>query len=348
MRGRHEQRHSISEWFARFRSGPYLPATVLVFIIAAAAALFAGSYTYTMAKPTPRDLPIGVVDPLTDPPVRTFLADMDHALNDALTMRHYATAAQARDALEAQEIFTIVDKDSAGIEVSTASASGASVAELLAQTAQEIPATTAGPVRVQDLIPLQSGDPRGLGLFYITLAAGVVGMMGGVQLTVHAAALKPLERIAFTAAYAIVGGLAVIAVVDWGLHVIRLRFPESLIILSLTMFCAGMVFTMFNTLFGRWAMIPTWLLIVVLGNPSSGGAVSWPLLPTVLGVLGRWLPPGASMNAQHTAVYFRGHQHREPFLVLAGWIVLSCTVFLWVQHRRSVAAAAAEAAVSPS
>jgi hypothetical protein len=90
---------------------------------------------------------------------------------------------------------------------------------------------------------------------------------------------------------------------------------------------------MFNTLVGRWAMLPTWGLMVLLGNPSSGGAVSWPLLPSVLGVIGQWLPPGASINAQHTAVYFPGHQHAFPFLVLAGWALLSSAVFWIWRHR---------------
>ena len=48
--------------------------------------------------------------------------------------------------------------------------------------------------------------------------------------------------------------------------------------------------------------------MVLLGNPSSGGAVSWPLLPSALGQIGRWLPPGRLVNAQHTAVYYQGHQ----------------------------------------
>jgi hypothetical protein len=61
--------------------------------------------------------------------------------------------------------------------------------------------------------------------------------------------------------------------------------------------------------------------------------VSWPLLPSALGAIGRWLPPGASVNAQHTAVYFPGHQHVLPFLVLAGWSLLSCGVFLNWSHR---------------
>jgi hypothetical protein len=53
----------------------------------------------------------------------------------------------------------------------------------------------------------------------------------------------------------------------------------------------------------------------------------------VLGAIGRWLPPGAAVNAQHTAVYFPGHLHLQPYLTLAAWAVVSCTVF-WVWRHR--------------
>jgi hypothetical protein len=33
-------------------------------------------------------------------------------------------------------------------------------------------------------------------------------------------------------------------------------------------------------LFGRWAIIPAWPLFGAVGNPSAGGAVSAPLLPS--------------------------------------------------------------------
>ena len=191
-------------------------------------------------------------------------------------------------------------------------------------------------VTVTDIKPLQKGDPRGLAIFYISLAAVIIGFVGAIQLSVHARALNPLERIAFTAAYALLGGLRDRGgggLAGWARSICRSSSPG--LILALTMFTSGMVFTMFNTLFGRWAMIPTWGLMVLLGNPSSGGAVSWPLLPSVLGRIGRWLPPGASVNAQHTAVYFGGHQHVFPFLVLAAWALVSSAVFWIWRHRAS-------------
>lgn len=158
-------------------------------------------------------------------------------------------------------------------------ASGASVAQVLAETAPKVGEKVGVPVTVKDIKPLQEGDPRGLAIFYISLAAVIIGFVGAIQLSVHARGLNPAERIAFTILYALLGGFVIAAVVDWWLGAVDLPFVESWLILALTMFASGMVFTMFNTMFGRWAMLPTWGLMVLLGNPSSGGAVSWPLLP---------------------------------------------------------------------
>jgi hypothetical protein len=72
-------------------------------------------------------------------------------------------------------------------------------------------------------------------------------------------------------------------------------------------------------LVGRWAIIPTWGVFILLGNTSSGGAVAAPLLPAFFALAGRVLPTGATVAALHQAAYFRGHQHLEPYLVLALW-----------------------------
>lgn len=331
--GEHRRPQTGAEKWEAFKNSPYLPAIVLLFILAAAAGMFAGSYTYAMANPTPHRIPAALVK---EPPAlrdRVFVTAMEKALNTSLELHTYDTAAQAREALDEQKVFAILSDDGRGVRLDIASASGASVAQLLAETGAKVGQAAKVPVTVRDIKPLQEGDPRGLALFYISLAAVIIGFVGAIQLSVHARALVPLERIAFTVAYSLLGAFAIAAVVDWLLGALDLPFVHSWLILAFTMFTSGMVFTMFNTLIGRWAMLPTWGVMVLLGNPSSGGAVSWPLLPSVLGHIGRWLPPGASVNAQHTAVYYQGHQFLFPYLVMAGWAVVSCTVF-WVWRHR--------------
>ncbi|MFE3517899.1 ABC transporter permease [Streptomyces sp. NPDC059166] len=331
--GAHGRPPTRRESWEAFKKSPYLPAVVLVLIVSAAAGLFAGSYTYAMADPTPHRIPAAVVEGPRTSQAAPFVKGMEGALGASLELHRYPDGAAAREALEEQRVFVILRSAGEGVAMQVAGASGASVAQLLAETGVKVARALDIPLAVKDVKPLGKGDPRGLALFYISLAAVIMGFLGAIQLSVHARALLPLERILFTVAYALLGGFAIAAVVDWGLGALDLPFAQSWMILAFTMFTSGMVFTMFNTLMGRWAMIPTWGVMVLLGNPSSGGAVSWPLLPSLLGHIGRWLPPGASVNAQHTAVYYQGHQYVFPYLVLAAWALVSCTVF-WVWRHR--------------
>ncbi|WP_308014500.1 ABC transporter permease [Nocardia coffeae] len=336
--------HEIRTLRHRIRTSRFLPATALLFILAIAASLFAGSYTYVLAAPTPHHIPVAVVDPGSDQRTETVVAAMNQKLGDTLSIRR-VDSTQAHESLLQQQIFAIISTKQDHVAVDTAGAAGESLAETISSTATAVAASTHVPVTTTDLVPLQHGDPRGLGLFYITLAAVIVGFVGAIQLHVNAAALRHVERILFTAAYSLLGGFGIAVTVDWILDAIRLPFVESWLILALTMFTSGMVCSMFTALLGRWAMVPTWVVMVLVGNPSSGGAVSWPMLPKLLGLIGRWLPPGASVSAQHTAVYFRSYQHISPFLVLAGW-ALAATVVYWIFRDRQQTRAAAEAAAS--
>ncbi|MFE2673765.1 ABC-2 transporter permease [Streptomyces hygroscopicus] len=328
------ERRSLRSAWTSFKRTPFFPASVIVLIISAGAGLFAGSYTYAFANPTPRKIPTAVVISDHGTAARDrFIAGMEKALNASLRLHPYPDYAGARWSLEEQRVFAILRMRDHRVEMDVAGAAGASVAEVLTAAADKVGRASGVPTTVRDVKPLQRGDPRGLAVFYISLAATIIGFLGAIQLSVNASPLNPAERIAFIVAYALLGGFTIAAIVDWGLGALRLPFWESWSILALTMVTSGLVFSMFNVLFGRWALIPTWGLMVLLGNPSSGGAVSWPLLPSLLGTIGRWLPPGASVNAQHTAIYFREHQHPFPFLVLAGWCLVSAAVFWTWRHR---------------
>ncbi|NEE07631.1 ABC transporter permease, partial [Streptomyces sp. SID7499] len=59
--GAHRRTPTLRERWDAFKHSPFLPATVLVLIVSAAAGLFAGSYTYAMADPTPHRIPAALV-----------------------------------------------------------------------------------------------------------------------------------------------------------------------------------------------------------------------------------------------------------------------------------------------
>lgn len=70
------------------------------------------------------------------------------------------------------------------------------------------------------------------------------------------------------------------------------------------------------------------LLVVVLGNPSAGGAYPYPLLPPFWRAIGPALPPGAGTYATRSIAYFRGNGAGGPMLVLAAWAVAGSVVTL--------------------
>lgn len=61
----------------------------------------------------------------------------------------------------------------------------------------------------------------------------------------------------------------------------RLHLPvlESWGILALQLLAVTSFASLMVVLIGRWAILPTWLFFVVLGNNACGGAVAPPLLP---------------------------------------------------------------------
>ncbi|MFF4623427.1 ABC transporter permease [Nonomuraea jabiensis] len=311
-----------------------MPAIVITVIVAVAAGLFAGSYSFNLTRPTPHRVPVGtLVHHRVD---ARFITAWDDRLNTELVVRVYPDEASALRAVDAQEVFALVRNMAGsdhGVALQLVPAAGASVARVLQQQAPAAARTAGVSLHTTALHPLQAGDPQGLAIFYLTLAAVVLGLIGAAQLSAHAGQLRLRETVLAIACYSALGALAICAVVDWMLHVLDLPVVESWAILAFTMFTCGLVFTAFHVLVGRWAILPTWLLLVMVGNPSSGGAVSTSLLPEPTRTLGRWLPPGASVSAQHTAIYFNGHQHITPFLTLAVWCTAAGTT-AWVWHRR--------------
>jgi hypothetical protein len=95
-------------WWRAFAHSPFYPAAVVSLLVAASSALFAGSYTYAIADPTPRHLPVALVADAETPQTRAFLASLERRLDTSLDPRAYPSYPQAVDGVEGQHVFAIV------------------------------------------------------------------------------------------------------------------------------------------------------------------------------------------------------------------------------------------------
>jgi hypothetical protein len=313
---------------ARLRGHEWRPAERAALIAAIAIAmgsLFVTTYTLALGDPVPHRIDAALVGNAETHPGT--VAALQRVAENSLHFTPFPSAASARAALDRQEVYAALDLSTSRPTLYLASAAGASVSRVLERIDSADPN-----VQVVDTHPLDPGDPNGVDIFYLMLVSTIIGFITVFQVRAQAAGLPLHHWSGFVVAFAIVAAL-VLALVELGLRRLEVPFAETWGILALQIVAVASFASTALVLVGRWAIVPSWLFFVVLGNSSSGGAVAPPLLPRPFAIISQWLPSGASVDALRNAVYFPSHQHVQPFAVLAGWAVLLFAV-MFVASRR--------------
>jgi hypothetical protein len=305
---------------------PVERAAVIAVIAITMGALFVTSYSLALGDPVPHRIDAGLVGRRTDQS-RAIRAAQRVARN-SLAFHHYDSLHAALHAIDEQRVYAALVL-APEPTLYMASAAGASVARLLDQVPVADPA-----VRVVDTHPLPPSDPNGLDIFYLMLVATIVGFITIFQAHANAGPLDLRRSLAFVVGLALAAGPAFTLLDRLVLHRLDLPIAESWGILSLHVLAVASFASLMIVLLGRWAILPTWLFFVVLGDSSSGGAVSPPLLPRPFALISQWLPSGATITSLRDAVYFHSYQHAEPIAVLATWAALLFAAFLVISRRR--------------
>jgi hypothetical protein len=310
---------------------PVERAAVISVIAIAMGSLFVTSYSLALGDPVPHRIDAALVGNPTAH--ATTVAAVRRLARASLVFRRYGSRRAALHAVDEQRVYTALDLTTERPTLYVASAAGSSVARVLEQISAVDPT-----VRVIDTHPLPASDPNGLDIFYLMLVGTIVGFIAVFQVHANAGALELHRSIAFVVGLA-VGAALVFTVVDGPLlHRLDLPVAESWGILALDVLAVASFASLMISLIGRWAILPTWLFFVVLGNSSSGGAVSPPLLPRPFALVSQWLPSGATVTSLRDAVYFRAYQHAQPIAVLATWATLLFAAWLAVSQARRATA----------
>ncbi|MEW5812478.1 MAG: DUF3533 domain-containing protein [Actinomycetota bacterium] len=289
-------------------------------------ASFVAAYTVALGRPVPRHLPIGVVGEASP----RLLAELERHSHE-LEPRRYPDRAAAVEAVDQQTITAVIDTTAAPPELLISSASDPSTARVLTQIDQA--ATGQPALKIVDLHPLPAEDPAGLATFYLTIAATILGFVTMFQLRANVKTLTLGRWLGCLAVLAVVGGALLAAVAGPVLGALRTPYPVLWALVAVQIGVAAMFNSAMLVMIHRWAIIPTWLVFILLGNTSSGGAVSATLLPQPFSFLNHALPSGAAVSAIHSATYFPDHQRLGPYLVLGVWLVASLLVLVVASRR---------------
>ncbi|MEV6615583.1 DUF3533 domain-containing protein [Streptomyces sp. NPDC051051] len=308
-------------------------ATLLVIGVLALHLLFIASYVGALHDPRPRDVPFGVVAPqaVAERTV-TRLAGLP---GGPLDPRAVADRATARKQILDRKIdgALIVGPAGTADTLLVATGGGRVLATTLETLTVRVEKSEGRTVRTVDVAPAGTSDANGLSSFYVTVGWCVGGYLCASIMTISAGAARSTPRratirLAAMVLVALLGGLGGALIAGPVLGALPGSFPALWGLGTLIVFAVGAATLACQALFGLAGIGLAILIVVILGNPSAGGALPPPLLPPFWKAIGPALPPGAGTWAARSIAYFDGNAMTSALLVLSAWAVAGTAITL--------------------
>ncbi|WFE63971.1 hypothetical protein [Micromonospora sp. WMMD714] len=321
------------------RTRDWLPRTVALLVgTLALATAFIAAYVGALHQPHPRDVPVGVVT--GDQRAESLLAAV-RARTDTIEPVGYDSPGAADDALTARQVYAVLTSTPDGtLVLTTASASAPAATELVTQVLTPAAQQARLPLTVTDQVPVSPDDPRGLVPFYLAVGLVLGGYLASTALGVSlGTAPRGLRRAGLR-----IGSLAVHAVLLGTIGAVLVGpvlgvWDHDLVAVAavgvLTVFTAAMVAAAVQGWLGLLGTGLVILLLVVLGNPGSGGIYAPEFLPAALRGMHRWNVPGLATDLLKSVVYFDWRSTRWPLAGLLLWAVLGVSGLLTAALFRS-------------
>jgi hypothetical protein len=307
----------------------------LILAVPLALALILTLFAWPSARLEPRDLPVGVAGPAQ----ATTAVDQRLAADPgAFDVHHYATADQAREAIQDREIYGAFVPGADGMTLLTASAASSSVANALNHAAADTGAKDPTGAQVQDVVAAKSATTA--------LPSSVLPLIIGGSLTAALAlalAGSVLGRAALLGTGALLGGVVATAITQGWLGVIDGDPAANAGALGLMILAIGATVAGLQALLGHVGTAIGVFTMVFIGNPFSGIGSAPELLPEPVGAIGQLLPPGAGGNLVRSTGLFDGAGAGGHVAVLAAWALVGLAL-LGLAGLRARRAATAHAA----
>lgn len=276
--------------------------------------LYTFNFVWPGHDPRPNGLRIAVVGSQVQR--ATARRQLDPHLPGA-TLVTYPDAGGARAAVKGRRVYGAVIFGDPGEQVLTAPAASFTVSSLLLQASAQSDIR-----RVEEVVPLVSGDPRGLVLGLLLVPLMVMGVLGGQMAVGMVGHIGLRRRLGVVALSAITGGIAVATLIGPVLGTMPGPLLGEAGVIALAVF--GLL-TMSGGLFrllGPSGLGVAFAVFLILGNPTSGASSAPELLITPWAEIGRFLTPGALASSLKSVAYFDGGQLLGPLAVLVGLALL--------------------------
>jgi len=327
MTRRQTGRKRAGEAARTLATGLWLPALLLTEL------LF--SYLPAFHHPAPHHVSIAVAAS------RAATARLQHELGVAapggFTLRPTAGAAEARAAVLYQSAVAAYVPGGPHPLLYGAKADGAALETVIRQTFAAVAGRAGGTLAFRELVPAVPGDASGTSLLYVVLSCAVAAyfMVNTMQRAVG------FTRRAYVATGIGWGAAAAAAAYLAAAYVVQAIPPHPLDLLYLFLLTQAVSLTAYGLvpLFGGFFPGIAITLFILLGVPSSGGAIPVQLVPGFFSFLHPILPLGNAADALRSVGYSGNSQLLRPTAVLCAWTAAGATLILlgYLRQQRRLA-----------
>ncbi|MGH2549368.1 MAG: ABC transporter permease [Thermomicrobiales bacterium] len=299
--------------------------------------IFAGSYIGALHKPTPHDLPFGVVAP--EPNASAIAQQIRSAAGGAIDPEVMATEQELRDNIDRLDVYGGVVVGADGLTLIVSEAAGSSGSNAITLFTQGYAAAQQVPLTIEKMNPLEIGDPRGLTSTYLVFAWVFGGYFCATVLTTVAGSgyrnrRHALLRIGLLAGYSIISGLGSAVIAGSLIDALPGHFWAIALSGAMTVFAVAVATMAVQLLLGVAGTIVAMIALVLIGNPSSGGVVLPEFLPGFWRAVGPWLPNFSGFQLLRNSVYFEHREIGRPLLMLAIYAIAGMAILLIFANRK--------------
>ncbi|WP_189210411.1 hypothetical protein [Actinokineospora fastidiosa] len=284
------------------------------------------AFAWPSVRSSPHDVPIAVAGPAAAvAPVR---AALDQRLPGGFDVTEVADTATAEELIRDRQVYGAIDLTSGSPQVLVASGGSTAIAQTLRTMATGLgrPGEPGAPTAVRDLAALPADDPRGAGLAAGAFPLVMGGLLAAVLLTRLVRGTG--RRITGALAFAVTGGLAVAAILQFWLGSLSGSYPANAGAIALAVAATSLTVLGLESLLGYAGIGIGAVGLVLIANPLSGTATAPEMLPGWTGTLGQLLPPGAGGHLLRSTAFFDGRGADQAITVLAAWIALGAVLCL--------------------
>ena len=288
-----------------------------------------------MYQPAPRDMPVAVVGS-SDAQAEQAAAGLEESMPGLFELRPMDSADEAREQVQDRTLagaYVLPSAESPAAALITNEAAGISQQQVLTSVFGQVSAGQQMELTSENVAPLKDSDSMGMATMYLAMGWIMASFMIIVVGATAAPASRPLRKlIPIVAAWAVgmSAFLWVIAAVFVGAidgHFLPLWGAGAVAI-----FCVAMFTAVFERLIGMLAILPVIGILMFLGVPASGAAMSIYMEPEIFRVLHGILPMPAAVESIRSILYFGGDTVWSHLLTLGIWGIVSLAVLVVIDR----------------